>query len=287
MEPLGTDRFVTFADDHAEIVRSDLPGLRMAASRGHVVASYQELLKKVAALGYHNPRFKLLFRGQRQDYKLNASGEAGVHSSLYPTILRPRSGIRREQGLDEGFTRLATAERLLIERIRERAVQAHQLVRWAVIQHYEVCATPLLDVTQSLQAALSFAVRDRADGFLFVLAFPQLAGPVSVSIESMTQVVDLSQACPPEALRPHFQSGMLIGDYPAIASREVSHRRRGMVGNNFACRLLAKFHLTDCVAWASEGFTAMPEQVLFPNDADEWFAILQQIKDEIVDRHAA
>ena len=287
MKPLGLWRFATFVDDHDGLVSSDLPGLRIATSGGHVVRSYKELLKKVAALGYHNPRFKLLFRGQTRDYKLNTRGGPSPHSSLYPTILRAHPGVRRHQALDEAFARLVAAEKLVVERIREPAVHSQQLVRWAVLQHYGVCATPLLDVSGSLQTALSFAAEGTTEGFVFVLAFPQTAGPLSVSLESMTQVIDLSQSCPPEALRPHFQSAMLVGDYPAIVNRETSHGRRGMIGNNFACRLLAKFHLTHCTEWLIEGFTATPQRILFPNDADEWFGILSGISDDISGRHAA
>jgi len=286
MEPLGTDRFMTFVDDEAEIVNSNLPGLRVAASNGHVVRSYVELLRKVAALGYHNVRFKLLFRGQGQDYKLNIRAGSGVHSCLYPSILRPRPGQRRQQALDDAFARLAAAERLLTERIPDRAVREHQLVRWALLQHYQVCPTPLLDVTSSLQTALSFAVQDRAKGFLFVLAVPQPSGPVSVSIESMTQLIDLCQACPPEALRPHFQSAMLIGDYPTIAARENTQGRRGLIGNNFSCRLLAKFRLVECPTWKAQGFISTATRILFPDQDDGWFATLNKIKDEVFDRAA-
>src|SRR5437667_8777920 len=94
----------------------------------------------------------------------------------------------------------------------------------ALLQHYQVVATPLLDVTHSLQTALSFALADNRDEvYLFALAVPQLTGPISVSIESMTQVVDLTQVCPPAALRPHFQSGLLISDYPVIDNARASH----------------------------------------------------------------
>ena len=73
---------MSFVDDEADIVRTDLAGLHMGASKGHVVTCYFELLRKVAALSNHNPRFKLLFRGQGQDYRLNIHGELGLHSCL-------------------------------------------------------------------------------------------------------------------------------------------------------------------------------------------------------------
>lgn len=161
-------------------------------------------------------------------------------------------------------------------------IHRNQYVRWAIIQHYEICPTPLLDLTQSLQSALSFAIGDgRKEGYLFVLAFPHLTGPVSVSVESMTQTIDLTQLCPPEALRPHFQSGVLVGDFPSFESLETTHGGEGMIGNNFSCRLLTKFHLANCASWRAEGFTSTPQAILFPNDRDRWFSALRAIKSEL------
>ncbi len=273
---------MVFLDDAVDIIAFDRPGLPIAAKNGHVVSSYRELLKKVAALHFHNPRFKLLFRGQVKDHKLNIRGEQGVHSCLYPTIFRPHASKPRKELLDTRFQILLEAESLLRQKVFDRAVRDHQLVRWAILQHYGVCETPLLDVTQSLQIALSFACGNGEDeGFLYILAFPQLTGPVSVALESLTQVIDLSPVCPPQALRPHFQTGALVGDYPAVTGREVSHDGKGMIGNSFACRLLTKFRLTNCQAWAPEGFSATPHDILFPDQDDEWFPLMQEIRSDL------
>ena len=274
---------MVFHHEDKGIVRYDHPGLLLSAGPGHMVTSYRELLKKVAALTYYNSRFRILFRGQASDYRLMPKGDRGMRSSLYPSILRSSSDKGREKArvLDDRFRTLFAAEHRLKERLSVQEIHRNRIVRWAMLQHYEVCPTPLLDVTQSLQPALSFALLgNRDDGFLFALAFPHLTGPVSVSIESMTQVVDLRQVCPPEALRPHFQRASLVGDYPAVDSREASHGGRGLVGNNFACRLLTKFKLTNCRAWANEGFSPTPQDILFPNSDDEWFSVLSSIKQQ-------
>ena len=81
-------------------------------------------------------------------------------------------------------------------RLRQADIYHNEFVRWAILQHYEVCSTPLLDVTHSLQSALSFAIGDGAsEGYLFVLALPHLTGPISVSIGSKTIAIDLTQTC--------------------------------------------------------------------------------------------
>lgn len=283
MEVLSQKIFMTFLDDQTSIVRSDNPGLPLSCSNGHAVNSYIELLKKLAALSYLNATFRLLFRGQLKDYKLNTRGEISpYHSCLYPSILRPEAGQDRVELLDKRFDALNRAETLLKEKLPIADLHKNQMVRWAILQHYEVCRTPLLDLTQSIQTALSFAIGHGHDeGYLFVLAFPQLTGAVSVSIESMTQIIDLNQICPSEALRPHFQSGILASDYPVIDRREASHGKRGMIGNNFACRLLAKFRLKNVQGWTTEGFTPTPNNILFPDKEDEWYSTLNEIKHEV------
>lgn len=283
MEALANDAIMSFVSDEKECVRLSVPGLPIARSNGHVVASYIELLQKVASLSYLNPRFKLLFRGQSKDYKLNRRGEQGdYYSSLYPSLLRPLIGEESLDHLKNRFDRLHRAESLLKDHLRKVDILHNQYARWAILQHYEVCQTPLLDATSSLQSALSFAIGDNGnEGYLFVLAFPQLSGPVSVSWESKTLVIDLAQMCSPEALRPHFQSGMLVGDFPSFYNFESLPSLSGLLARNFSCRLLTKFHLTNCESWKVEGFSAVPQSILFPNCHDRWFSELADLKSRL------
>jgi len=153
------------------------------------------------------------------------------------------------------------------------------LVRWAILQHYEVCETPLLDITSSLQIALSFAVSKESDDcFLYVLGFPNQTGPISVSLESMTQVVDLVKICPPEVSRPHFQSALLVADYPTAMYPSDLIQRAPRVEANFACRLLTKFHLKNINEWIGRKFYPTPTDILYPNSRDKWYPILDEIK---------
>lgn len=285
MEILTANTIMAFDAQHRDIVNAAAkdvatPGFVLSNRDGHEVSSYVELLTKVAALSFYNRQFRLLFRGQKADYKMG--GEA-ISSDLYPSILRGFTPRReqRKANLDQQFDLLAKAESLLAKEIGSAELVESHIVRWAILQHYEVCRTPLLDVTASLQSALTFAVGDRSEGWLYVLAFPQLTGCVSVSVASKTQVINLSQICPPEALRPHFQEGLLASDYPEIRTRDQSHGQYGMRGNNFAARLLTKFQLTNCHAWKSEGFTPTPDNILFPNSIDPWFEKTQRVKTDL------
>ena len=276
---LGDGKFVVFdsSERHAERMRVDLT---LAAGSAHRVQRYDELLKRVATLSFHNSRFRLLFRGQTNDYRIESHDGTGGRSVLFPSILRKSKASPKQR-----FARLRQAERLLVDELpREDSLHLNlPLSRWAILQHYEVCETPLLDVTHSLQVALSFAFGDQKnrpkdDAFLYVLAVPHLTGPVSVSIESMTQTIDLSQLCPPEALRPHFQSGSLLSDYPG--RQELGQRRTtsSLVPDDFACRLLTKFHLVDLRKWKRQGFSQIPTDLLFPNASDRWYALTREVK---------
>jgi hypothetical protein len=283
MKVLTDTPFMAFLPDEPEIVRLDAVGLPLASKEGHAVRSYVELLRKIAALSYHNSRFQLLFRGQCKDYRMNLRGEPANRSSLFPSVLRPIAGPQRDLLLEGRFERLARAEALLAEELGDADVRKLRIVRWAILQHYEVCETPLLDVTLALQIALTFATSDpRSDeGYLYVFAVPQLTGPVSVSTESMTQTVDLSQVCPAEALRPHFQSGVLISDYPEYTNRHETHNKLGFLANSFGCRLLGKFHLLEAGNWRSEGFTPTPAGILFPDAHDTWHKATQTVRSKL------
>jgi hypothetical protein len=52
-----------------------------------------------------------------------------------------------------------------------------------MLQHYEVCPTPLLDVTHSLRVAASFATEDATDNHavLYVIAVPQISGAITAT----------------------------------------------------------------------------------------------------------
>jgi hypothetical protein len=287
MNPLSHDTYMVFHPEHPDIVNASSstathPGLVLSRSPGHDVSSYRGLLQKVAALTYHNSRFRILFRGQCADYTVNHRGEPVARSSLYPSILRSTGEKERKAELNRRFALLARTEEKLRESLAARDVHRDRIVRWAIIQHYEIMATPLLDVTSSLQTALSFALAgNRDEGYIFALAFPQLTGLISVSIESLTQVIDLTQICPPDALRPHFQSGVLVGDYPTVDNTTSTHGGKGMVGNNFSCRLLSKFRLTDCRNWINEGFVPTRSDILFPDADDPWFTQVRILKEEV------
>lgn len=281
MIPIKLQKVLTFEAGKDKIGWSK-GGLARAAAPPHDICSYTDLLRKVAALAYYNKQYSLLFRWQSNDYMYSADGETGIHSHLYPSILRTVPGIARSRVdmkyvIKRRFEILSEAENKVKNSVRIGETRRDQTLRWALLQHYEVCPTPLLDVTSSLQIALSFALADsRDDTLLFVLAVPQITGIVAVSLESETQVVRLSQVCPPEALRPHFQEASLIGNYPIWEQEEFRGTEKEL-RSNLAGRLLAKFRLNKCNSWREKGFTPTSAYILRPNDEDPYYKIMGEV----------
>jgi hypothetical protein len=105
-----------------------------------------EELSQLPALTYHNSRFRVLFRGQDEDYTVNHKGDPVAGSSLYPSILRSTGQKDRTDELNRRFALLARAEEKLKERLADTEIHRDRIVRWAILQHYEIVTTPPLDV---------------------------------------------------------------------------------------------------------------------------------------------
>ncbi len=258
--------------------------LPLSMQSGHIVKSYHELLEKCAIVKFYNNHYSILYRGQRSDWM------AGTHSSLYPSIYRNISFSSTGSHSDsktkllERYATLDIMERRLEKALISREVYHDRMLRWSLLQHYEVCPTPLFDLTTSLQVALSFALEESTpDAYLYLLAVPHLTGPFSVSLEAGTQAIQLSQFCPPSALRPHFQEAVLVGSYPTPDKAAIeggTNLFAPYLGQNFACRLIAKFHLQDCSKWNSEGFSPIVQDIMYPNRKDGVFKATEHLKSQ-------
>jgi hypothetical protein len=184
----------------------------------------------------------------------------------------------------ERYRKLARAEEQLAQIYdrekfigRER-IKRYRILRWAILQHYEVCATPLLDVSHSLRIAASFATHSHSDEcFVQVIALPNLAGSVTASSEEGIQIIRLSSICPPQALRPHFQEGYLVGEYPEMATPSQKELYSAYEVD-FGLRLLAKFRFDPKTFWRrSPEFPLVREEALYPNAADPFYRAMQEI----------
>ena len=143
-----------------------------------------------------------------------------------------------------------------------------KILQWAILQHYQQCKTPVLDVTQSLRVACSFAANDDKnppnEAFLMVLALPQIHGPISVCTASEIQIIRLASIVHPKFARPHVQEGFALAEYPD----PVAHDTRGSYEFDFGRRLIAKFRFNPKQFWVAEkdSFPPVAHSALYPKE---------------------
>jgi hypothetical protein len=247
-----------------------------------------DLATKVAELQFRNRDFVLMFRGQHGDYR-NRSGYTSIKSSLMRTTdskKRPTESV-----IERRFSKLVSAEKALVAEYRRREflgrerLERQRILRWAILQHYEICKTPLLDVTQSLRIAASFASHNAgSEAYLFVLGIPQVSGAITASAEAGLQVIRLASVCPPTAVRPHIQEGYLLAEYPDFSSAEqkllYSHAEM-----DFGRRLIAKFRFEPNRFWEKSGnFPRVEKAALYPvGPQDPMCALADAVKVAIAD----
>jgi hypothetical protein len=269
METIGSKTLWSFLPDSMGAKSCSCTLLRKLSE--HEVQSFLELATKIAELQFKNRDYVLLFRGQTKAYK-----NFQHNTTLKPSLFRDESGRNpSSDALIQRFQTLHNAERILAEFYSQRGfagqqwVTRHQIVRWAILQHYEVCPTPLLDVTQSLRIAASFATNEDAnEAFIFVVGVPNLSGAITASAEAGLQIVRLSSVCPPSALRPHIQEGYLLGEYPQM----VDYQQKELYRHyeiDFGLRLVAKFRFNPQTFWRTDDFPKVSKRALYPSSTDD------------------
>lgn len=247
----------------------------MAKSAPLRAATFRDLMQHVARLSYSNKDFLLFFRGQATDHK----NKAGA-STFYPTIYRGDRLSRSE--LEIKFNILESACRRLSTTFEKEKIEGagdvrrRKLIQWSILQHYEVCPTPLIDFTQSVRVACSFALLEptSTDPFIYVFGLPYLTNRISVNSEHDLVNVRLLSICPPDALRPFFQEGYLVGtdgvttDYSSKSELDFNNR------------LIAKFQISREKDFWSGGFDPIPREALYP-DNDKILKLCDAIRNEV------
>jgi hypothetical protein len=281
METIGETSLWSFVDGKAKAQQIDNTMVRKG--RGHRTRSFLDLATKIAELQFRNRDVVLLFRGQRSDHRNKSN-----NTTLKPSLFRPRPGETRNPGhrtLTDRFDKLKKAETGLLDRYQEQELlgldrlKRQQILRWSILQHYEVCATPLLDFTHSLRVAASFASLDSDDeAFVFVIGVPNLSGAITASAEAGLQIVRLSSVCPPTAIRPHIQEGYLLGEYPelsGVAQKQNYYHYEIDIGR----RLVAKFRFNPKKFWLSHTFPQVGRDALYPAASnDPLFKLALEVK---------
>lgn len=283
MEKIGNQKVWSYQDDcqKAEIVSNQV----IRHGNGHKVSSYIELTKKIAELQYLNRDHVLMFRGQLKDHRTSQN-----NTMMKARIFRNEGRkIPNDKILNRRFRILEDAENYLQDHYIEnqlafrQSISRHRVIRWAILQHYEVCMTPLLDVTHSLRIAASFAsLGDEADeAFVFAFGIPNLSGAVTTSFEARLQIVRLSSACPPTAVRPHIQEGYLLGEYPEISDTRQKALYK-IYEVDFGRRLVAKFRFRPKDFWHDNDHPCLKKEALYPNDEiDKHLSIMSSIRNKL------
>jgi len=267
METIGSQKIWSFFDRKGcQIAKNSA----VREGPGHRVGSYLELATKIAELQFLNRDHVLMFRGQGTDHR-NVKG----NTSLKPTLFRGGRGNPDRATLVTRFEALQRAGQLLVGDYTDakllglERLKRHHLLRWSILQHYEVCATPLLDVTHSIRIAASFASLAATDtAFLYVLGVPNVSGAITASAEAGIQIVRLSSVCPPSAVRPHIQEGYLLGEYPDMTGYEQKENYFPYE-MDFGRRLVAKFSFNPAAFWRSDNFPQVARSALYPSERSD------------------
>jgi len=258
--------------------KSQMQGKNVASSAGILVASFSTLQREIAKLSCLNKRYVLYFRGQGHDYL------AGKESALYPTIYR---GNLSKSTYESRWNNLEKACELLAAKLPSsradvqnfRLLKRKPLLQWSILQHYGVVATPLIDVTQSLRVACTFAQLDCKEGdsyaYIYVVALPYVSHRIHVDSEEYVTVIRLLSIAPPNSLRPYCQDGFLVGE---DVIQEKYYDKKEL---NLSRRLVAKFKIPandDSGFWDTE--SPMDRNMLYPA-SDEMLDICNEVKREL------
>ena len=230
-----------------------------------VVETYDELVRNVAQIHHRNRNFTLFYRGQFSDHK-----EVGK-TVIMPSIYRKKAE-ETKLPLKENFKILAEYSAALIEKLNEREkrlagttmLNKYPEIAWSILQHYEVCSTPLLDLSHSLHVACSFAFDRNKEktGIIYVLGMPYATDAIGYNSYEELVNIRLLSVCPPQAHRPFFQEGYLAGPFPNY-KLDVPSRIKQF---DFGRRLIAKFEIPIDKKFWGAGFTKIPNEKLYPKD---------------------
>ncbi|MGM9474540.1 FRG domain-containing protein [Pseudarthrobacter sp. YS3] len=271
--------------DNLSATKCDSGRTSLQEAPSQAVERYEDLADIVSFLAVMNKNLTLLFRGQREDYP-----------QLLPTLQRPtcppdaRWAVAGTMDANRAWywNKLEGIEEKVREVLFEkglprwRHIRDSRFARWAVIQHYELWPTPMLDFSTSLRVAATFAFGEPEDfnsgehkisnpsaeksGFLYITGVDRLqsdlmALPDNDAVERSNGLVTvrLNAVCPPRAVRPHLQEGVLVCRYPFDGDWMLDPGR-----NDFSSRLIAKIKLIDRGSFWSPDFPRLTKRALLP-----------------------
>jgi hypothetical protein len=255
VQPLRGTLITHLADGSVGPIQAD----ELRAAEPTPVATFTGLVRNVARVASLRHGDFIFYRGQTHDWR-SKSGK----TTIYPTLFRPPAGatalrtaevVARKQTLDDAIAKIRARYRELghtneLWRYREFAT--------ALLQHYELVATPMVDLTTSLHVAASFARGAGGDGagVVYVIAMPYPTETLSLYPRYGMALARLQSLCPPDARRPQFQEGWLVGRMPLTAEKTPDDDLGG--------RVVAKYALPAGPAFWDGQFHPIPQDALLP-----------------------
>ena len=245
----------------------------VASSNAFPIKTFRDLVEKTAQLAYLNKDHLLFYRGQNSDYR-NRGGSSTFYPSIYRRDYLPQREVINRFDILNGACKILTD--LFVDQKVEgyKELKRKKYIQWSVLQHYEVCATPLLDFTHSLRVACSFALQDNNsdNAYIFVFGLPYITNRISVNSEHDLVNIRLLSICPPHALRPYFQEGYLAG------TEDITTTYDSKSELDFNNRLIAKFEIPNSDDFWGESFDQIPKKSLYPDNDPIW-ELTKEIKD--------
>ncbi|MCX7027407.1 MAG: FRG domain-containing protein [Spirochaetes bacterium] len=242
------------------------------------VATYNDLMRMIAKLSYLNRDNLLFFRGQPKDYR-NKAGASTLYPSLYRKNIVARSKLEYEFALLKALSALLVEETRKVDKKSADEIRRRQYIQWSLIQHYKVHETPLLDLTQSLRVACSFAQSrpKLAQAYVFVLGLPYLPNGISINPEQEIVNIRLLSVCPTLAMRPYFQEGFLAGTPDLTDNYDDKNEL------DFNRRLVAKFVIPNDDSFWENNAQRIPDSLLFPReDEDPMLRICSALREAVM-----
>jgi hypothetical protein len=142
-------------------------------------------------------------------------------------------------------------------------------IQWAVIQHYHLWPTPLIDLTSSLRVAATFALGSNPPppgsvhhGVILVVAVPAPSGSIVFDIDEHIVLTRLNSCCPPIVRRPHLQDGFLAGRFPFRGPSDDESREK----SSLRFRIITKLELIDAGTFWDESHSPLPQNALLPSN---------------------
>jgi len=239
------------------------------------IDKYTKLVEFNAKLSYLNKDYLLFYRGQCRDYisKFNSS-------TFYPSIYR--GGYISNSELKYSFDLLDNASNALKNIFNNRKIEGYKelkhkkYIQWSLLQHYQICKTPLLDFTHSLRVACSFAQcnNDYKYGFVFIFGLPYLTNRISINSEHDLVNIRLISISPPDALRPYYQEGYLAG------TTDITNEYDQKTELDFRNRLIMKIKIPNDHSFWGKEFNRIPDRLLFPKN-DQILSLCKSLEKSI------